>query len=384
MSNSNFFYYIDSLKISKNWKERFKKIHVVYHGNYGNSKMVNSHFWRFSSEYKNLSNRDKRHFFVNFNIFALLMGPFYYFQKQMFKKGAVLFGIFLPLFLISNFTKWFLIPLFIYCAYYANRDYFIKVVIKDDKTKSSLLSLNDPPDKIFIYETLLKPYNYLPFILTIAAICAYTGYYTYNHIIQNYALQDYLETVPVVCKGSESCQNYILSAVKDISMIKESANVSKRYYLIAAAYLGNNDTYNAINSLNLAIDIDSKNISALYLRAYLFYKEKKYSQAAFDYKEILKIAPGAQFIHFYLGRCFYQLDMYKYASKSFKIAAKKYRKPQFYEYLGYSELKEGNKQEAIKALKTALKLYTKDEKTNNTEKIKFLKNYINSLEKKSP
>lgn len=380
MPLSQFFTYIDSLNVSKGWKNTFKKIHVVYHDNYSNGKNINSHLWGKSRDFKNISSKDQRRFFVNFNLFALLMGPFYYIQKKMFKKGLILFCIFLPFFLISNVTKLFLIPLFIYCAYFANRDYFIATILKK-KDEYNVLLLNDLPDRYFIYDVIEKPYNRVPFVVTTTIFVILIGYFILNSFMQTYELQDYLENTPVVCRGGQECQKYIMDAVKEISLIRDSEEISKKYYLIASAYLGNNDLYNAINALNLALNINPNNMSALYLRADLCYKNKRYSQAVIDYKSILKVAPRAYFVHFYLGRCFYQLGMYADASFSFKIAANKCRQASYYEYWGYSELKNGHKEEAIKILKKALKLYSNETGSQNKEKEATLSEYIKKLER---
>ena len=377
MVTSGFFTYIDSLNLSKGWKELFKKIHVVFHDNYSNGKNVNPHFWGVSMEYKALNPDERNRFGVNFNFFALLMGPFYYFQKRMFKKGLILFLIFLPFYLLGNFTRIFLIPLFIYCSYFANRDYFCEIVLKNKKTGYNEFLLNDMPDRAFIYETKSKPRNFLPLIVFVSVICIFLARSFYNTFMHGYILEENLNTTPVVCNNANSCQNYILSMVKDISQTKNYEEVSKKYYLIAAAYLGNKDLYNAINALNLALNINPKNINALYLRADLNYKEKRYAQSLIDYKDILKQIPKAAFIHFYIGRCFYKLDMYKYASDNFEIAAKRYKKALYYECWGYSEINNGNKESATKILKHALKLYSKE---GNKEKENSLKNYLKKLE----
>ena len=71
---------INSLDVSDAWKRKFELIEKA------------GEFNGFSYEnFKSLSFGERIK--MGFNIFALLFGPFYYFYKQMWKKGAVILGI---------------------------------------------------------------------------------------------------------------------------------------------------------------------------------------------------------------------------------------------------------------------------------------------------
>ena len=73
--------------------------------------------------------------------------------------------------------------------------------------------------------------------------------------------------------------------------------------------------------------------------------------------------------------------MYDHAASSFKIAAKRGKNPAYYEYWGYAELKSGNKDEAIKILKKASKMYLKENGAQSVKKASALEQYIATLEK---
>ena len=87
MESRNIYRFIDSLNVSRGWKNTFKKIQVAYFHNFYQGKANNVHLWRYGQPVISYGASDRFKFFTRFNFFALIFGPLYYLAKFMFIKG---------------------------------------------------------------------------------------------------------------------------------------------------------------------------------------------------------------------------------------------------------------------------------------------------------
>ena len=127
------------------------------------------HTWVHSVNYSGLRPLDKLKFFVDFNLSALFFGPFYYFYKGLLKKGAILL---VALFLINYIPiiqpAWPLV--FIYSAFFANKDYFLFHIKNNKAIKARPDILNGQADDLEIvriiyaanYKIVPPPITYSP------------------------------------------------------------------------------------------------------------------------------------------------------------------------------------------------------------------------------
>lgn len=116
--------------VSDAWKTKFDILHRIGADDQFIYKAMSS------TEYKGLSFKEKNK--ISFNILAFLFGPFYYFSKTMWAKGAVIIGVTWVLAALLTLVEavmgvalpaviyW--IPSAVICAQLANYDYFRKVI----------------------------------------------------------------------------------------------------------------------------------------------------------------------------------------------------------------------------------------------------------------
>lgn len=113
----------NTIDVSDSWKKRFEILETA-----GASDGLNSYL----ENYKSLNFGER--FKVGFNILAFIFGPFYYFAKKMWLKGAFLFGAILSLnvaLTIAESAFGATFPILVYqlpgaaiCASLANYDYY--------------------------------------------------------------------------------------------------------------------------------------------------------------------------------------------------------------------------------------------------------------------
>jgi len=117
---------IDALNVNDSWKQKFRIIEKMGAEEQSIYSLMNS------PAFKALSFKEKR--MIDFNLWAFFFGPFYYFVKKMWLKGAVLFGGITLLNTLLTIVEivfdmtlpppiyW--IPGAVLCAQLANLDYF--------------------------------------------------------------------------------------------------------------------------------------------------------------------------------------------------------------------------------------------------------------------
>lgn len=101
---------IASLNVSHGWKERFELMERIGWGD---------GMWKNYRKHMSLSPSER--FKIGFNLWAFLFGPFYYFAKGMWGKGALILGAAFVLALLGGVPA-FLIPA--YCCGVANYHYY--------------------------------------------------------------------------------------------------------------------------------------------------------------------------------------------------------------------------------------------------------------------
>ena len=117
---------VEDLDVSDSWKAKFKLLNSVG----ADDKFV--YKATSSDEFKALNFREKQK--ISFNLLAFIFGPFYYFTKKMWLKGAVLFGgitllnVILTLIEMGVGTVFppvvYFFPGAVICAQLANYDYY--------------------------------------------------------------------------------------------------------------------------------------------------------------------------------------------------------------------------------------------------------------------
>lgn len=116
--------------VSAAWKTKFDILHKIGADDHFIYKAMSS------TEFKELSFKEKNK--ISLNILAFLFGPFYYFSKTMWAKGAVILGatwVLAALLTLVEAVMGVALPAVIYwipsavvCAQLANYDYFRKVM----------------------------------------------------------------------------------------------------------------------------------------------------------------------------------------------------------------------------------------------------------------
>ncbi|MDP2789421.1 MAG: DUF2628 domain-containing protein [bacterium] len=156
----------DDLDVSVSWKRKFEILEKVGADNQFIYKAMSS------EGFKSLTFKEKQK--INFNFLAFLFGPFYYFAKKMWFKGAVLFGgitllnTFLTLIEIvidsplPAVVYW--IPGSVICAQLANYDYYRYVVHKEKMWKKFFFFAKPMQASVFpiLSIVLLLSVSYFP------------------------------------------------------------------------------------------------------------------------------------------------------------------------------------------------------------------------------
>lgn len=136
---------IDNVNVSKSWKDKFKKLHIMYYNNYSDGKIRNSFVWKPSNEYKKMPFAEKMKISPWGNILAYLFGPLYYLVKGMWWQSIMIVStVLIIVFLISYFfhidTNAVSSIVGFYCGWNANKDYFAHKILNNKQIKSYILA----------------------------------------------------------------------------------------------------------------------------------------------------------------------------------------------------------------------------------------------------
>lgn len=369
---------IDGLKIGKDWKTTFKKIHITYHKSYATNLKLHPLFWNKTSEVLDLPFLNSLKMNVWFNPLGLIFGPFYYIYNGLYKKGSILLLIFLLLMYGNSATRVMSIFVLIYCAIFINVDCFIKKVLNHPDVLSNPLFIGNDFDQMLFANLLTKKTSPFPYILLVL-IMLYPFALEITSIKHNYDVLDSLAVEPKkICDNKQECATKIKDYLKEINSTKNTVEISEKYYNIALAYYSLNDFINTVTTLDTAIEFNNANINAYLLRAKVYSKINNHVQALLDYKEALKINPQAKFLNYNIGFNYYSLGKYERALEYLEKATKIYENPKYFEAQGYTRQMLKDTKGAVKDIKKAISLYKKE---GNQKKVKKLKEYIKTIEK---
>lgn len=374
---------IDRLRVSARWKDIFKRIHTVYLLNYFQGTLNNLHFWNPSPLVNQLRLGQKFNFFTSFNLWALLLGPIYYLFKFMYKKAIIIGAILYFLIVYNQFTPYFIPLIMLYCCIFANRDYFVKKVLKNHAivNNPSILSV-EIDEEYFLAVSKRKNAMPLAFIAALTILIS-LGYFLANSYNLELETDRALTNVPRVCSSQEECTKYINDKLQKISMSKDPKAQYSHNYKIACAYAIMGNKNNAIKFLDLTLRQNPKYLPAYLMRASYQFENQNYQQALVNYNMALAIAPRAKFIHYYIGRTYYRTRDYKNALIHLEIATKvKRNDPIALETLAYTKIYLKDFDGAIKDLRRTIDLYERQDSKKNAVKIKSIERYVKSLEER--
>ncbi|MBR1976790.1 tetratricopeptide repeat protein [bacterium] len=354
MLNNRIFSIIDGYAVDKPTKMLFKKMYLIYYHNVEFSIFKDIHAWTKCYTYLSLSFIDKLRLYVDFNLMAFLLGPFYYITHKMPKKGWILLGIIIVLFKLDSFYAPAIPLIFLYCGLYANRDYFLYNIQVDDKIKGNPDVLVSQVDENMYSQILSqsKVQILLPLISVILQIglIYLFGINTWKEI----EFRTTLNSIPQVCKDNYACETYI----SEKEMLPSAKKDVRTYYNLGCAYtLINNDRKAQENFFTATIK-DKNYVRTYITRGNIYFKQEKYLESIADYKTALKIDPKLNELNYNIGRNYYRLGKYSEAVLYFDRAIKgNPRDPKFYEMRAYSKIYLRNVAGAKKDLREAIKIY---------------------------
>ncbi len=369
---------IDAIDVSDKWKSTFKKIYTVYYQNFSEGNTKNVHFWSPSPIVSVLGIIDKWKFHCLFNFAALFLGPIYYFIKGMVPKGLLLGIIWLVLFNLNDLTRYAIPFLHIYCAVYANSDYFLMKVAKHEAVKKDPRFLGDYVNESYFYMIAdnQRPSFIEPLMATIVtmAIMAFSGLAMYNNVVALLAVNH----IPEVCKDDAECT--MLIEEQKAKLQARTGNLSNINYKIGCAYASKGDYKNAILAANQALKINPKNTLVYILRANIYFETKENKNAILNYQKALELNPGLKAINYNIGRCYYRAKQYATALNYFKKATKAYPFIASYvEMQGYAKIATKDKSGAKKDLEKAMSLYSRSNDPESQQKINKIQSYLGKL-----
>ncbi len=354
MLNNRIFSIIDGFPVDSGTRMLFKKMYVIYYHNVEFSIFKNIHSWTKCYTYLSLPIKEKLKLYVDFNLMAFILGPFYYFWHKMQKKGAILIALALILHQLGSIFAQAIPLIWLYCGLYANRDFFLYSLKSEKKIQGNPDVLVSQIDENIVSQILTnsRPQILLPlisFVLQVGLI----GMFGLN-VWKEIEFHTTLNTIPQVCKDTYDCESYI----SEREMLPSSKKDVRTYYNIACAYTLINNEKKA-EEYFLSATIKDKNYVRTYItRGNVYFKEEEYLKAAADYKTALKINPDLNELNYNVGRCYYRLGKYPEALSFFDKAIKKNsRDPRFYEMRAYSYIYIGNIQAAKRDLREAIKIY---------------------------
>lgn len=379
MAEIELYRFIDALSVSKEWKKKFKLIHLIYHRNYhdGNFKPTTS--WISLPEVSTLGLFEKWKFFCNFNFIALIFGPIYYLVKQMYAKAVVLSIITYILYSISNTTACLIPLVFLHCAIYADVDYFVNKVLMNERVKNDVVILEDSFDMThfnFLLESKNPAPLKVPFIILLCImLCVYVTFSSIDAFKNSRAMVK----IPVYCTNNAEC-----AAPLGENLLKlKTATRSNQYlyaYKTACIYTVMKDKQSAIKYLDLSIQKNPKFPPAYLLRASLYIDLGSPQSAIVDYKKALRADSKLIGANYNIGRCYYKLKDYKKALSYFKLATKRYPyNAGYFEIQGYTRVCLNDIIGAKKDLQRAVILYSLNILETDKSRLNVVKRYLETL-----
>lgn len=379
MYYKNIYAIIDSLDISRGWKNVFKKIQTAYFHNFYQGKANNVHMWRYGQPVISYGASDRFKFFTRFNFFALIFGPLYYLAKFMFLKGLFLLLIEAALIYYYGFpVAYFAIFIHIYAAIFANSDYFIQKVLNHKEVKENPGYLSDYIDENFVKNVLKEQSYYVPF----AIFCLLFGIGAVLFIGNEFAVdakyQEIVNNKQKVCSDNDSCIRLINTSVSNIKAGKEP--VDAEYFNAGAAYYQLGNKQNALNALNQATLKNPNHFASYILKGIIYTELGQYNYARASYEKALQIYPKGKFLYYLLGSAYYKEGKYTEAKTNFEKAVKAYPKKAAYrEALAYTKIYLKDTKGAKADLERAIKILKNEKGASGNTRIEALERYAGSL-----
>ena len=354
MINNRIFSIIDGFPVDSGTKMLFKKMYLIYYHNVEFSIFKDVHGWTKCYTYLGLSIKDKLKLFVDFNLTAFILGPFYYFWHKMTKKGFILLAIIITLHQLGAICAQAIPLIFLYCGLFANRDYFLYNLKTDKKIQGNPDVLVSQIDENIMSQIIAnsKVQIILPlvsFILQVGLI----GIFGLN-VWQEIEFRTTLNNIPQVCKDTYDCETYI----SERELLPSAKKDARTYYNIACAYTLINNERKAQEYFLTATLKDKNYIRTYITRGNIYFKQEDYAKAIADYKTAIKINPELNELNYNIGRAYYRLGQYADALTYFDRAIKKNpRDPKFYEMRAYSKIYLRDVLGAKRDLREAIKIY---------------------------
>ncbi len=380
--NRNIFNIIDSLNVSKGWKDVFKKIQVSYYNNFYQGKGNNIHNWRYCQMVMNLSSQDRFKFFTRFNFFALIFGPLYYLVKFIFPKALILLAVEAGLIYYSNITYnptlgYLCILIHIYTAIFANTDYFVKMVLNNAYVKENPDILSDYIDDNYIKSLSRRQSLYGPFVGFVTVFVILVSLLLYFNIAKGIECKKALNNTDKICKTKQQCYDVIKVASLDIKNGK--GQIYKHYFKLACAYYELGDRHRALDALNRSIAAKKDFQPPYLLRGIIFAEFKQYAKALESYEAAIKIYPEGK-LFYLLGSAYYKQGKFKEAKENFEKALKAYPKEvSYWEALAYTNIYLKDTAAAKEAMQKAVRVLKNDGETKNAAKIERLEGYMRDI-----
>jgi len=379
MQDKNIYGIIDSLKVSKGWKETFKKIQVAYYHNFYQGKSNNVHTWRYGQNIMSLAPQERFKFFTRFNFFALVFGPLYYLAKLMLIKGLILLLIEAGLVYYFDFPiAYLLILIHVYAAIFANSDYFTKMVLNNKFIKENPDCLSDAIDDNFVKKVTKTTSYYNQFVAFAVIASVFAGTFIYLEFAKDAKYKELINKRQRICKTNAECHKAIKDATLNIRANKQPLYVE--YFNMGAAYFELGNMQSALQALNEATKLKDDYFEPHALKGIIYTELKQYNLARMNYEKALKIYRNGKFLYYLLGSSYYKEGNYQAAKENFEKAARAYpNKSSYWEALAYTKIylkdKAGAKDDLIKAIK-ALK---REDSIKNAAKIEALEGYMMNL-----
>ncbi len=379
MHNKDIYGIIDSLKVSKGWKEIFKKIQVAYYHNFYQGKANNVHSWRYGQNIMNLSAQDRFKFFTSFNFFALVFGPLYYLAKFMLIKGLILLLIEIGLIYYFDFPVAYLIILVhIYAAIFANADYFTKMVLNNKFIKENPDYLSDLINDNFVNSVMKSTSYYNQFVAFVVVASILTGTFVYLEFAKDAKYKELINNRQKICKTQAECDKVIKDSTLNIRANKEPLYLE--YFNMGAAYYELNSRQSALNALNQATKLKDDYFEPYALKGIIYTDLKQFNLARMNYEKALKIYPKGKFLYYLLGSSYYKEGNYPAAKENFEKAVRAYpNKSSYWEALAYTKIYLRDKTGAKNDLTKAIKVLKREDSVKNAAKIEALEGYMMNL-----
>lgn len=379
MESRNIYRLIDSLNVSRGWKNTFKKIQAAYFHNFYQGKANNVHMWRYGQPVISYGASDRFKFFTRFNFFALIFGPLYYLVKFMIAKGLLLLLIEAGLVYYFDFPIAYLaIFIHLYAAVFANSDYFTQKVLNHKSVRENPEYLSDYIDENFIKTTLRKPSYYIPFVM----FCLLFGIAALGFIGSEFATdakyKQIVNNKQKICNDTKTCTALVRTSLDNIKMGKEP--IANEYFNLGAAYYHLNNKQNALSALNQATMKNPEYFPPYILKGIIYTEMKQFAYARASYEKALSIYPRGRFLYYLLGSAYYKEGKYIEAKANFEKAIKAYPKRAAYrEALAYTKIYLKDAEGAKADLEKTIKLLKNEDEIKNASRIEALERYIQNI-----